>query len=245
MRLLLIGLLSVLLVSCNNKVVKNNTFTFIKTNRSNEGKELSIQFYKGANHNHPTLAVWLEDLEGNFLQNLYVTQYVGTGVYQFNSTAPRKWENKPGANVWPATLPYWLHKKGPVNDEGDLMPSPQYPMPDAITSATPPGSFILKSKADLPLKFRVMMEVNQTWDWNSYWNNDKYPDNVNYKSSCQPALVYSVTVDLDDEQSEYFLNPIGHSHFAGEDGTLYTDLTTFTTALDIFSKVVVTFKSEE
>ena len=39
------------------------------------------------------------------------------------------------------------------------------------------------------------MEINQNWDWNEYWTNDKYPDDENYKMSCQPALVYEAVID--------------------------------------------------
>jgi hypothetical protein len=44
---------------------------------------------------------------------------------------------------------------------------------------------------------------------------------------------------LDSELTEYYLNPIGHSHYSGKDGLLYTDLSTFTTALQIAEKIVV------
>jgi len=37
----------------------------------------------------------------------------------------------------------------------------------------------------------------------------------------------------------YVLNPIGHSHYSGLDGPLYTDLTSITNALTIFSKIEV------
>ncbi|HDP68410.1 MAG TPA: hypothetical protein ENN20_07935 [Candidatus Marinimicrobia bacterium] len=83
------------------------------------------------------------------------------------------------------------------------------------------------------------MEINQTWDSNHYWTNNKYPDDLEYFTSLQPALVYAVTIDLDSGISEYFLNPIGHSHYSGKNGLLYTDLTTFTTALQIAKKIIV------
>jgi polyphosphate kinase len=37
----------------------------------------------------------------------------------------------------------------------------------------------------------------------------------------------------------YTLNPIGHGHYAGKDGKLYTDLSTFTTALQIATEIKV------
>jgi polyphosphate kinase len=42
--------------------------------------------------------------------------------------------------------------------------------------------------------------------------------------------------------AEYTLNPIGHGHYAGKDGLLYTDLSTFTTALKIAQSIKVVVK---
>ncbi len=85
------------------------------------------------------------------------------------------------------------------------------------------------------------MEINQPWDFNEFWNSSKYEGNRHYKSSCQPSLVYAVTIDT-DAPGEYFLNPIGHGHYAGEDGKLYTDISTFTSALQIVQKISVIVK---
>ncbi|MFO7862765.1 MAG: hypothetical protein R6U85_02085 [Salinivirgaceae bacterium] len=73
---------------------------------------------------------------------------------------------------------------------------------------------------------------------NKFWTNAKY-DNANYLTSCQPALVYAVTVDFSQPIDTYYLNPIGHSHPYGADGLLYTNLKTFTTALNIFSEILL------
>lgn len=56
-----------------------------------------------------------------------------------------------------------------------------------------------------------------------------------------PALVYAATVDL-NQPGEYELKMIGHSHYSGKDGNLYTDLSTFTTAHQIVEKLVVRVK---
>ena len=67
------------------------------------------------------------------------------------------------------------------------MPIPEQPLYN---------SFVLNTRADneLPAVFRVLLEINQNWDWNEYWTNDKFPDDENYKMSCQPALVYEVVI---------------------------------------------------
>jgi hypothetical protein len=94
----------------------------------------------------------------------------------------------------------------------------------------------------LPDKFKVMLEINQNWDWNEYWTNNKYPDDENYKWSCQPALVYEAAIDLKSLQDSYKMNPVGHSHYSGKTGELFTDLSTLTTALQIADSTIVKVK---
>jgi hypothetical protein len=120
------------------------------------------------------------------------------------------------------------------------VPDPEHPVLDGYTGATPPGDFVIKAEGQqtLPRKFRLVMEINQPWDWNEYWTNALY-DDADYRTSCQPSLVYSVSIDLDKPEKEYFLNPIGHGHYSGKDGKLYTDLRSMTTALKIIDHVSV------
>ncbi|MBN2807498.1 MAG: hypothetical protein JXR22_12645 [Prolixibacteraceae bacterium] len=239
------GILLVALVSCKNQQVGPTITDQLVTNARAEGQAMTIQFYKGKAHNHPTFALWIEDLEGNYIESLFVTRYLATGIYGHGSLGEGKWDSKPGEAKRPATLPYWLHKRGIKADGETYLPTPDQPVADAISGATPLNDFVLSTKTTkaLPEKFRLMLEINQPWDWNSYWHNNLYPDDADYKSSCQPALVYAVTIDQANLKPEYYLNPIGHSHYAGKDGELYTDLSTITSAREIVHKVKVQFSA--
>ncbi|MDA3818133.1 MAG: hypothetical protein PF486_12200 [Prolixibacteraceae bacterium] len=232
--------------ACLNRKVAPIEPERLVSNSGKDGTELVVSFYGGTEHNHPTFAIWVEDLQGNYIETLFVTEYVATGIYGYADLGDGTWDNKPGKAQRPATLPYWLHKKGLMDDNGQILPTPDYPIADAISGATPSDDFVLKAIAtnELPDKFRMLMEVNQTWDWNEYWHNSLYPDNADYKSSCQPALVYAVTVDKSDPGKEYYLNPIGHSHYDGSNGELFTDITTLTTAKNIVHKVLVKISEE-
>lgn len=223
------------------KQERTTAISIIQSNIDAQGTRLSLEFYKGRAHNHPSFAIWLEDLEGNFIQTIFTTRYVATGIYGHGELESGKWKPEPGEAVRPATLPYWAHKRGQLSDKIPDLPSPKNPLADAISGATPSADFILQTKADkiLPRRFRVLLEINQAWDSNRYWTNNKFPDDFDYMTSLQPALVYAVTIDLDSDISEYFLNPIGHSHYSGKNGLLYTDLSTLTTALEIVGKVIV------
>lgn len=236
-------LLGLVIAGCSPVSVRESQtgVAIVHSNIDGKSTALSLEFQKGPAHNHPSFAIWLEDMNGNFLQTLFVTKYVATGIYGHGELESGKWKPEPGEAVRPATLPYWAHKRGQLTGRIPDLPSPKNPLADAISGATPSADFVLQTQADkiLPRRFRVLLEINQAWDSNRYWTNNKFPDDFDYMTSLQPALVYAVTIDLDSDIAEYYLNPIGHSHYSGKNGLLYTDLSTLTTALEIVGKVVV------
>ncbi len=216
--------------------------TIITSNQEGKGPLISLEFTKGKSFNYPLMAVWLEDAEGNYIQTLFVPVTIATGVFKYGKQDKNKWISAPKRA--PQTLPYWSHKRGIKASDGLYMPEPENPVSDAYSGATPVKGFILNAKADkdLPAVFRVMFEINQNWDWNEYWTNNKFPDDENYKMSCQPALVYEAKVDLSNLKESYIMKPIGHSHYSGKTGELFPDLNTLTTALNIADSIVVRIK---
>lgn len=239
-RYLLILLLSVLVLSCRNtRMPVEEASDHISSNPSGRGPALEIEMVKGESHNHPLMAIWVETPEGQFVQTLYVSESIGKGVFQHGDASRGFWQ--PGEIQRPAALPYWSHKRGIINEYGLYLPTPVSPVPDAYTGPTPPRSFILNTRLDEPglTRFNLLFEINQTWDWNEYWTNNKFPEDEAYKSSCQPALVYSVSIDLEHPVEIYSMKIIGRSHHSGADGKLYTDLETMTTALHIAKEIRV------
>lgn len=219
----------------NKKEITTNEQYGVK----NTGTELVIHFERGKEHNHPLFAIWLADENGNFIQTLYVSESIGKGTFKRATRNSGRWLE--GEIQRPAALPYWSHQYGVLNAYGNFLPTPQNPVADAYTGATPKTSFVMKVRTEEALKgkYKIMFEINQSWDWNEYWYNDKFPDDREYKTSSQPALVYSVDIDTANKNAEYVLKPIGHSHYSGKDGSLNTDLTTLTTALKIANKISV------
>ena len=202
-------------------------------NGSAAGIAITIEFTKGKSFNHPLMAIWVEDEQGKFIQTLYVAESIGKGIFQHGDNSKGRW--MPGKIRRPAALPYWSHRRGIKASDGLFIPDSQNPVPDAYTGPTPAGDFVLNTiieNSNLQ-KFTVYFEINQTWDWNEYWTNSKYPDDEEYKTSCQPALVYRADINTADKQKEYQMKVIGHSHYSGKTGELFTDLSTITTALQI------------
>ncbi len=203
------------------------------------GATFELLFMKGKAHNHPLMAIWIEDLDGNYVQTVFIAESIGKGVFRHGDPSEGRW--MPGPVRRPAALPYWGHQRGVKAYDGYYIPTQDDPMPDGITGPTPKANFVVS--AQVPERqmrqFRVLFEINQSWDWNEYWTNERFSGDMHYMSSSQPALVYEAVIDLDSDQNEYELNAIGHSHWSGQNGNLYDNLGTITTALDITESVKV------
>lgn len=228
--------------SCTGaKVPVTDTPDYYNYNEAGKGPELTISLIKGKAHNHPLYAIWAETTDGRFLQTIYVSESIGKGVFLHGDASSGKW--LPGEIRRPAALPYWSHRRNIQAPDGLYIPTPETAIPDAYTGATPPKGFELTAWLDSvpPDQFYVYMEINQTWDWNEYWTNNKYPDDDEYKTSCQPALVYRTLVDLNDG-TEFPMILFGRSHESGKDGKIYKDIETMTTALHIADEITVTLK---
>jgi len=245
-RILLI-LIVILTGSCSAGTVKKKIpvaeeKTTLSTNTGGPGPEIVVDFSKGESFYYPLFAIWLEDNEGKYIQTLYVAKSVATGVFKYGKQEENRWITSDKRA--PQTLPYWAHKRGIKAADGLYMPDSQTTVPDAYTGATPLTGFVLTSRADsqLPEKFKMMLEINQNWDWNDYWTNNKYPDDENYKWSCQPALVYEATVEMKSLKDSYRMVPVGHSHYSGKTGEIFPDLSTLTTALRIADSIIVRVK---
>ena len=201
--------------------------------------ELSVE--KGKSYNYPTFALWLESAGGKFVQELYVTQSLATGIYNNADAGDKRWKREKGEARRPSTLPYFLHKRDIQAPDGTYLPTPEQPIPDAYTGATPRQSDVMTIVLDRQLygKYRIVFEINQPWDFNRVWYNNRYPNNTDYLLSGQPSLVYMVEIDTNILQEEYTLNPIGHGHPYGKTGTLFTDISGITTAKNIFKSIKV------
>ena len=108
----------------------------------------------------PQMAIWIEDLDGNYLETLYVTEKAAKGTWGWFSLKKQEYRRK-------ASLPYWSHKRGVMSEDGLFLPSRDNPVPDAVTAATPTGSFSLHTRLERPREqVVVMLEVNRSYDYN-------------------------------------------------------------------------------
>jgi len=199
-----------------------------------------INIIKGKSYNYPTFVIWAEDMDGNYLKTVFITQAYASGIFGHKMIGDTMWVNEAGSSYQPAALPYWTNKKGFIENKY-LIPTPEHPYIDAYSGATPTDNFSFKTVSGTKQsQYRILLEINQTWDWNEYWTNNKYPDSPAYKHSSQPSLIYEVTIN--NEDSDFFMNPAGHGDPKGESGRLFTDISTLTTAREILGSVKIEIK---
>jgi len=223
--------------SGTRKTADSGQVETIMTNIDGKGISIEVEFLKGESHNHPLLVIWLEDTDGRYIETLYIAESIGRGIFMHGDKSKGQWQAGPIRR--PAALPYWGHQRGIREADGLYIPTSENPMPDAVTGPTPSGNFTLQSKSTdpTPAVFKLLLEINQSWDWNEYWTNTKFPDDVDYKSSSQPAIVYEAVIDMNSGLKEFTMIPIGHSHYSGLDGSLDPDLSSLSTALQIVKSV--------
>jgi hypothetical protein len=227
-------------------LILNNCSTPEKTSEVVEYKNLLpgqspiqmlISVEKGKSFNHPTFVIWEEDMEGNYTKTIFITKSYASGIFDHKLVGDSIWFKEEGQSYQPAALPYWTYKKGKINDK-TYVPTPEHPFVDGYSGATPDQDFKYQTNANnRDGQYRVLLEVNQSWDWNKYWTNNKYPESAAYKHAAQPSIIYAVTINK--EQNTFFLNPIGHGDPTGESGKIYTDLSTLTTTKEIFSSIKI------
>jgi hypothetical protein len=218
------------------------------------GKEIVLDFVRGAHYTHPLkinrlitikttpqIAVWIEDTDGRYVDTLYVTKKAGTQGWRTSPDLPAKKIRRP------ESLPCWSHRRGVVYPDGLFMPTRENPVTDAITAASPGGDFYLKTTApENPTKLVVLAEINNSADFNDAFPKDAPAGTPGYSGgawgSGQPSIVWAATIDLSAGPGTYELTPVGHGSPDGADGSLTPDLSGLTTATDIVKKITVTVK---
>lgn len=225
-----------------NKQQSRITYQYLETNQPGKGVTLELDVRKGKAFEIPLFAVWTEDMSGHFLQTLYVSRVIGSSRFDFGKEeANGEWV--PAIVRRPEALPYWGHQRGVQAKDGYFLPDADSPVADVVSGATPNESFRLTTRTDEPItSFKLLLEVNQSFDWNDYYSKTRFPEDKIYSGSGQngqPSVVYAATIDLTQKTRHYMLSPVGHGHHGAQDGKLDPDLSNLTTALDIVDGVLV------
>lgn len=242
-----------------------------------QGNKLVIDLRKGPYFRWPQYALWLETMEGEFIQPLYVTEKLANNKFVVKQTLRDKGEvlnsdvsgyddeawgkvfaeeyspETADQRVRPESLPVFLHQFGskkagnifsPTDEITSKNASTKQPTTDAFAGATILDNFLLstRSKQPLPDKYRVRFEINQAFDFNTYYSSDRFPDDPIYSGngySAQPSVIYEAIVNTQTSQQYYPMTLIGHGHHSGADGKIHTDIDDLTTAKNIIDRIIV------
>ena len=231
------------------------------------GEVFTIEFRKGSFFMWPQYAVWLETMDGKFIQPLYITSKLANNNFANKVTRKNpervfkenpfttgeneeeifdfQWdESSKHERVRPESLPVFLHAFGMRAKDGTLVPDSPSAAVDAYSGATITDNVLLTTRAlgVLPERFRIRFEINQSFDFNDYYSSDRFPDDVVYSGngfSAQPSVVYEAIVDRKNEQQVYLLKLIGHGHHSGIDGKVDPDVSKLTTAKQLLDRIIV------
>jgi len=227
-----------------NRISKNVEYISVSTRLGNYAIEIEGKL--GDSFTYPMFALWLEDASGKYIQSIYVSESIGTSIFDYK-------KGKKGRHIIrrPSGLPVWAHKRNIQAEDGLMIPLGNEPDLDGYTGATPLEDFIIESNFEVASDstVNVFFEVNQSYDWNEYYTKDKFPTDSIYTisgQSGQPSLVYNATIDLLnlDAKSNFIMTPVGHGHHSGKDGNLYTNLSNITTAYNIVQRVILTLEKQ-
>ena len=96
--------------------------------------------------------------------------------------------------------------------------------------------------------FTLRLELNVAFDDNAYYSAYDYPGDTVYHSGTgqlgQPSVVYEATINMADGHNYYLMQLAGHGHHSAQNGTLYPNLSTLTTARQLVERIVIGVKQK-
>lgn len=255
------------------KVAETIEFSYVRVDNTPSnalGTKLKIDLRTGPYFMWPQYAIWLETLEGEFIQPLYITKKLAKNMFSNKVTKvdadhvftsnpytsgqskydffEYKWEPESAdQRARPESLPVFLHKLASQTQD---RPDGGHKEIDGYTGATMLNSFLLSSRTEkrMPDRFKVRFEINQSFDYNDFYSSDRFPNDPVYSGdgySAQPSVVYEATVDNFSAQEYYPMTLVGHGHHSGQDGQLYTNMEGLTTATALVDRIIVEFGDRE
>lgn len=222
-------------------------YQIIDLDKTIGSQKISVELKKGEAFQYPLFAIWVEDSIGNYIETLYISRVISSSTFDYGKKVGNKWSS--ATKRRPEALPYWSHKRGIQSSDGLFIPLNGSPDLDAVSGATPTSNFIVKLRANFNNDngYKVLVELNQSYDWNEYYTKNKFPDDKIYSGSGQvgqPSLIYAAEIKKTELKSttHKIMNLIGHGHHSGKDGKLYKDILQITTAKNIAERIILTLE---
>lgn len=174
----------------------------------------------------PQFALWIQNENGKFCRTIFATK----------KASNKKWIFAP-KDGRPESLPVWYNSCKTsciLESENEI---------DAVTSATPKGSFEIARKIQLAEgeKYFVFAEVNKSFDYNEFYPKDADKNSTEYSGvNGQPSAVYRAELSFENPDAE--LELFGTGSLDGKSGLVEDKTETLTTAKNLVEKIVVSFE---
>lgn len=221
--------------SCQKDLLEYQTGDLKVTVKSGDEWTHPYDLFLGLKKNNPPqIAIWVEDMNGNYLETIYASHKAGTNSWQGN-----------GGDLRREALPYWNYSRltNLSNTDGSTGATTPKPVLDAVTGATPKSGFDIKVRPTQLTRFIIKAEFNHSKDWNEYYPKSAKAGDSNYtKESGQPAVIYQAEIDLTSGAKTFTAQLIGHSSIDGSNGDLYTNIAKLTTAQNIVKEITITIE---
>ncbi len=172
-----------------------------------------------SNQHIPQVAVWLEDVKGNYLRTIYVTETTSRNKWLFSLVSGR-----------PESLPVWSHAA-----KHDVLPSNHKSQNDiaidAATYPTPKNGTKITDRIENSKNFVLKVEVNKSFDYNGFY------EKANTGVNGQPSIVFSSNIPA-GYLGDLELNMVGTGAVDGNDGKIHDESTNLTSAKDIINSIM-------
>lgn len=182
--------------------------------------------------NKPQIAIWIEDLNGNYVDTLFVTNFSINSKYLKGSNTHRQ-----------AALPIWFHKIGRYNGSKLVV---NKRVSDTVSGATPRAYFKKKWKLSRFIKYgvyKIRVEVNSSFDFNNTYKRNLPRNSVNFNGyNGQPSVLWEGKIRFSKKLNlKVTLKLVGHGHPSGKTGKVYKNMSNLTTAKKIVKYIIVKY----
>ncbi|HAS45922.1 MAG TPA: hypothetical protein DCS93_35900 [Microscillaceae bacterium] len=233
--------------------ISPSRYQVIEMNTSHHTK-LSIDLMRSEHYWHPQMAIWIEDLQGKYIESIFVSKATAKGLF-FGGRSKANFKTfdtktTTGNNYRRVdALPVWSHKRGIQYADGLFVPTSNKPLPDGMTGATISENFRLNTSVKNQEKFKLRLELNVAFDDNEYYSEYDFPEDATFHNGTgqlgQPSIIFETIIDMNDGKNYYLMELIGHGHHSAQNGKVYTDLSTLTTARQLVERIVVGVKKPQ
>ncbi len=173
----------------------------------------------------PQFAIWLEDAAGAKIRTVWVTEKTGTG-------------NWGGKITRPVSLPYWV-SRWKKETRSDSFPTPENPVADAVTGATPTQHFTNEIEVPINSTWDYYVEINVSGDYNDAFTAVLKDGKRDRHANGQPSIIYRGQITaLPGQRSAPQL--IGRTDQLESVSHIIPDLEGISLAKNLLSKIEVT-----